>query len=171
MKTHTLIHNQTFSKPFSCHVDSISAARFLILSFHLNSHCGSYQLTFVVDTMDFLNVCPLCGFGINEKAFSLFEIRCFLHKNSSGSLAHLPLPQWATWLHKNSMPGVLNFSNNYVSRWSKLWSVSLTCSVNIFYEILFWNFYILCKRNCHKMLNWAFTTNQSNGVKKHINKR
>ena len=48
---------------------------------------------------------------------------------------------------------------------------SLTCSVNIFFEILFWNFYILCKRNCHKMLNWAFTTNQSNGVKQHINKR
>ena len=53
MKTHTLIHNQTFSKPFSCHVDLISAARFLILSFHWNCHCGSYQLAFVVDQRTF----------------------------------------------------------------------------------------------------------------------
>ena len=43
--------------------------------------------------------------------------------------------------------------------------------MNIFSEILFWNFYMLCKRNCHKIFNWAFTTNQSNRVKQHINKR
>ena len=139
MKTHTLIHNQTFSKPFRCHVDSISAARFLILSSLWNSHCGSYQLTFVVDTKDFLDVCPLCGFGIKEKAFGLiFEIRCFLHKNSSGSRAHLLLPQWGTWLHKNSMPGVLNFSKHFGSSWSRLWSASLTSCENILYFLKFY---------------------------------
>ena len=42
---------------------------------------------------------------------------------------------------------------------------------SIFSEILFWNFYILCKRNCHRIFYWAFTTNQSNIVKQSINKR